>query len=199
MSSFIRLPPDSSGKRIRTVAKTVGGIEVHEQVVQALQADFFATYSAAVVGSTAAADRHHLVIFNGTGSGRIIRILKVVISCETTAAVTGYAMGFRLRRTATAGSGGTSITVATMDTTDPSLPSAITVWTNPTTAPTLSAVVTVAAINPEETGGHYTEVLYERGQGEKALTLREGEGITVQQYNNAGAGLINVYAIFTVE
>ncbi|MDW8042589.1 MAG: hypothetical protein RMJ75_07320 [Nitrososphaerota archaeon] len=167
--------------------------------MQTLQAELFATYSAAVVASAAAADRHHLVIFNGSGSGRVIRVQKVVVSCETTAAVTGYPMGFRLRRVTTAGAGGTAVTVASMDTTDPSLPSAVTVWTNPTTAPTLGAVVAVVAINPEDTGGHSTEVLYERGANQKPLTLRENEGFTVQQYSNAGVGSINVYAIFTVE
>jgi len=30
--SYIQLPPDSTGKRVRAIAKTIGGIEVHEEV-----------------------------------------------------------------------------------------------------------------------------------------------------------------------
>jgi len=30
--SYIQLPPDSTGKRVRSIAKTIGGVEVHEEV-----------------------------------------------------------------------------------------------------------------------------------------------------------------------
>jgi len=195
--SFIQLPPDSTGKKSRTLLRTINGQQVHESVVS-LDGVSVPTYSAVVAGSAVAANKHHLVIFNGSGSGKIIEILRVMISAETTATVTGYNMGYRLIRTTSAGSGGVAVTVAKMDMQDPDLPTQITVWTNPTTAPSLGAVVAVGSVNPEETGGTSWMPLFECLPHMKPLTLREGEGVTVQQYGTAGVGLFNVYVIFRV-
>lgn len=223
--SYVVVPPDSTGKKVRTIARTIGGAEVHDRVVEiasptdgavidprdisdrdtrglgvvTLKGRQIATYSAAVAGSAVAANKHHLVIFNGTGSGKIIEILRVIISPEQTAAVTGYQMGYRLYRTTNAGSGGTAVTPNKMDTTNPDLPTQVTVWTNPTTAPTLTTLVAVGSVNPEETGSSGTPFpLYEAKPDEQPLTLREGEGVTVQQYATAGVGLFNVYIVFRV-
>lgn len=201
---YIQLPPDSLGKRVRALKRTIGNIDVYERVVaiaEPLSGNLlfsqYPTYSACVVASTVAANKHHLVIFNNSTS-RVI-ILRVLISPETTATVTGFIMGYRLIRTTTAGAGGTAITVNKMDTSDPNLPSDITVWTNPTTAPTLGPVVAVASINPEEAGGGPSNVkIYEWMFWEKPLTLRQGEGITLQQYGTAGVGLLDACAIFMV-
>lgn len=202
--SFIQLPPDSTGKKVRTLKRTVADQEVHERITLLAEAltgelmpKWYPTYSACVVASAVAANKHHLVIFNG--SQNIIRILRVYLHPETTAAVTGYIMGYRLIRTTSAGSGGTAITVNKMDTADPDLPTNVIVWSNPTTAPSLSTTIAVGATNPEETGGtSFPAILYEWKPWEKPLTLRNGEGITVQQYGTAGVGLIDVVAIFQV-
>lgn len=201
---YIQLPPDSTGKRVRALRRTVGGLDVYERAMvlaESLTGEliprWYPTYSVAVVASAVAANKHHLVIFNG--STRIIRILRVYLYPEVTAAITGFPMGYRLIRTTSAGAGGTALTVNKMDTADPDLPAGVTVWTNPTTAPTLGPVIVAGATNPEETGGtSFPSILYEWWPWEKPLTLRTNEGITVQQYGTAGAGLINVVAIFQV-
>lgn len=201
---WIQLPPDGTGKRARALVRSVGGVEVYERAhvfVEPATGEpmfrWYPTYAACVAGSGVAANRHHLVIFNG--SNRVLRVMRVLLCPENTAAITGFWLGFRLYRTTTAGSGGTAITVAKMDTSDPDLPTGITVWTNPTTAPTLGPLVSTVGVNPEETGGCSTPTIaYEWLPWMKPLTLRTNEGITVQQYGTAGAGLINVVAIFQV-
>jgi len=201
---YIQLPPDSTGKRVRALRRMIGDVDVYERVVALVEAltgepfpKWYPTYSACVAASAVAANKHHLVIFNGSTS--IIRIIKIYLFPEQTATVTGYNMGYRLYRTTSAGAGGTSITVNKMDTTDPDLPSGVIVWTNPTTAPALSTLVSVASVNPEESGGAgYPSILYWWMPWEKPLTLRQNEGITVQQYGTAGVGLLNVVAVFQV-
>ena len=201
---YIQLPPDSVGKRVRALRRTVGGVDVYERLVALAEAvtgepfpKWYPTYSAAIAGSAVAANKHHLVIFNGSTS--ILRILKIFLFPELTAAVTGYIMGYRLWRTTSAGAGGTAITVNKMDTTDPNLPAGVTIWTNPTTAPTLSTLISVASVNPEETGAAgFPSILYQWMPWEKPLTLRQNQGITVQQYATAGVGLLNVLAVFQV-
>ena len=81
---FIQLPPDSTGKKIRALLRNIAGRDVYERVVTIAEAltgelipKWYPTYSACVAGSAVAANKHHLVIFNGSTS--ILRILKIFL------------------------------------------------------------------------------------------------------------------------
>jgi hypothetical protein len=159
----------------------------------------YPVYSAVVSASASAASKHHLVIYNGTGSGKTIDILEVKVSIGSTAAVTGIGgQEYLLYRTTTAGAGGTAVTPNKMDTTNADLPAAITIQTAPTTAPTLSTLVAVGRLNPEETGADVNTIIYKQEIHEQPLTLSEEQGITVQQYGTAGVGTLDVTIKFRV-
>lgn len=154
-------------------------------------------YAAAVAGSSVAANKVHLALWNGSGSRRTIRIRNITVSTETTAAVTGFQMGIRVNRITSAPSGGTAVTIAKLDSSNPDLPAQITASTGPSV--TLGPLLMAAGINPEETGGPgYTAPLYVCREDEQCITLREGEGIAVSQYGTAGVGLVDVFVIFEV-
>jgi hypothetical protein len=195
--SYVQLPPDSTGKRLRTFLRSVLGVDVHEQVVQ-LEGKSVATYSFSAVGSAAGADKHHLTMFNAIGSGKVVEVLAVRVAMETTAAVTGFPARFNLSRTSSDATGGTPLSAVKLDTQNVALPAQISGQSAPTGAPTAAGVVTVGSVNPEETGGAPTVDMYREDPGCQPLTLREGEGVTVQQYPTANAGAVSVHVLFRV-
>lgn len=149
--------------------------------------------------SAAAANRWHLIIFNGSTS--VVRITKIYVYPETTAAITGFPIGFRIFRTSSPGSGGTPLPINKLDTEDPDPPTGIIAMTNPTTAPSTTSLLCYVSTNPEETGGaSYPSVLYEwhPERRERAITLRQNQGLGIQQYGTAGAGTFDFVVYFYV-
>jgi hypothetical protein len=210
---FIQLPPDSSGKKVRTISRTVAGQEVHERaavivdpstgnIMKVASDDTLSkvlnaiepqspVYAVAVSASAVAASKHHLSIWNGSSS--YIKIRKVIVSMHSTAAVSGYIMQYIMQR-ASAVSGGTALTIVKLDNRDPDLPSGISAATGATV--TLSeAPLAIFALNPEETGAFAT-IQFEPP---KPIVVAPSEGITIQQYATAGVGLFNAVIFFTVE
>lgn len=78
------------------------------------------TYRAVVSGATFAANKSLLTVFNGSGSGRVVRVKKVWQLNNQTVAVTGVITTMELRRIS-ASSGGTAATYVKLDTTSEGL------------------------------------------------------------------------------
>jgi sulfur carrier protein ThiS len=211
--SYIVIPPDSTGKKVRTLARTVGGQEVHERaivvvdpstgnVMKVASEDTLSkvlaaiepqspVYAVAVNASAVAASKHHLSIWNDSSS--YIKIRKVIVSMHETAAVSGYIMQYIMQR-ASAVSGGTALTIVKLDNRDPDLPSGISAATGATVT-LKEAPLAIFALNPEETGA-FAQIQFEPP---KPIVVAPSEGITIQQYATAGVGLFNAVIFFTVE
>ncbi len=199
--SFIQLPPDSTGKQLRTRTKTILGQSVHEQAVyQTALPTFYAVADA----QSFAANRHHISIFNAAGSARMVTIRKLFQINNQLTTVTGVPIRFDMRRT-TAQSAGTAITPVSADT-DDVLPAGITVASGATVTnaallwPFITNNDEVAAGNTQVTNflTQYGNLMLESPEV-KELRLRPGEGFTVQQITSNTVGSFAWLMAFTVD
>jgi len=188
--SYIQLPPDSTGKKVRSIYYSDKG--VYEEVGLSKNIESINPfYAVSVSASAVAASKHHITIWNGSTS--YIRIHIVKVGMHSTAAVTGFVMQFILQR-ASAVSGGTALTIVKFDPRDPDPPTGISATTGATVT-LKEAPLFIFTVNPEETGGTAWELAYLP----KPIVIAPGEGITIQQYGTAGAGLFNAVIIFSIE
>ena len=199
--TFIQLPPDSTGKQLRTRTKTILGQTVHEQAVyQTALPTFFATADAVAL----AANKHHISIFNAAGSGKMVAVRKLFQINNQLATVTGVALRFSAFRS-TVQSAGTAITPALVDT-DNTLPAGITVATGATVTngPLLFPYVTqsdeMTAANTAVANylTQYNNLMMESPEI-KELRLRPGEGFTMQQITSSTVGSFSWVMVFTVD
>lgn len=188
--SYIQLPPDSTGKKVRAVYRSDLG--VYEEIQDCKDIEVVnPIYVVAVSASSVAASKHHLSIWNG--STYRLRVLEIIVGMHNTAAVSGYIMQFLVYR-ASAVSGGTALTIDKLDPDDPDLPTGITAATGATVTVTGSPLA-IFTPNPEETGGlHYIDF-----RPPKPIVVKPSTGLTIQQYATAGAGLFNAVVYFSVE
>jgi hypothetical protein len=199
---FIQLPLDGAGKRMRTRARTIGGQEVHEQASYRPGAD---TYFALADNVAHAANKHHISLFNGAASGRVVQVRKLFAVNLSTGAVTGVAERFDCRRS-TAQTAGTAITPTPADSTNPALPAAIVCATGATVTngallwPFLTLNEEVTATQPLTTAGFQQSMnIMLEADSIQELTLRPGEGFTVQQITASTVGSFAWILAFTVD
>jgi hypothetical protein len=188
--SFIQLPPDSNGKRVRAIYQPSLGS--YEEVQVSKNIEYLnPVYVVSVFNSSVGANKHHLSLWNG--SSYRLRVLRIVVSLHTTATVTGFPMSFIVYR-ATSVSGGTALAIGMLDPDDPILPSNITASTGSTVAVTGTPLV-VFTLNPEDSAGqHWIDFT-----PPKPIIVKPSTGLTIQQYGTAGFGLFNALIYFSVE
>jgi hypothetical protein len=136
-------------------------------------------------------------LFNASGSGKVVRIFKVVAYQRNTAGVTGVSITLEGWRTTDVGTGGSTITAGKMDTSDADMSANITCRSLPTGGATATGnPIVVGAIYTEEGANNQPAItLYENpgtGAGTR-LTLREGEGITIVTGPLGMAGRIAIH------
>jgi hypothetical protein len=155
----------------------------------------------AVIASDLALGKNHLALFNGPGSGKIVHVNRVEVVNHLTVNIAGVAVTFYLPRVTTAGTG-TSAPVRLLDLSDQAPPAQVTAKHTFTVQPavTPNAELAGAALNTEETGAVVKAVVFEaRPQfGLRPVTLREGQGVAVQQGPFAGVGKVSVFIYFEV-
>ena len=199
--TFIQLPPDSTGKKLRTRDKLIGGQTVHEQAVYQTALPTFYVLADAVAF---AANKHHLSIMNAAGSGKLVSIKKLFHINLSLGAVTGVALRFDIKR-ATAVSAGTAITPQSCDT-DDVFPAGITINTNGTV--TEGALLYPVTTQNDEITAANTAVanylamminLQPESPELKEFRLRPGEGFTVKQITSSTVGSFAWFAVITVD
>ena len=199
--TFIALPPDSTGKKLRTRSKVIGGQTVHEQAVYQTALPTFYILADAVAF---AANKHHLSIMNTAGSGKLLSVKKLFHINLSLGAVTGVALRFDVKR-ATAVSGGTAITPQSCDT-DDTFPAGITINTNGTV--TEGALLYPVTTQNDEITAANTAVanylammsnLQPESPELKEFRLRPGEGFTVKQITSSTVGSFAWFAVITVD
>jgi hypothetical protein len=188
--SYIQLPPDSTGKKVRAIYQPTQ--DVYEEVQVSKDIEYLnPVYVVSVNASSVSANKHHLTLWNG--STYRIRVLKIVVSMHETATVSGFIMQFLVYR-ASAVSGGTALTIDRLDPDDPAPPSGISAYTGATV--TVAGIpLVIFALNPEETGSQ----CWIDFKPPKPIIVKPSQGLTIQQYGTAGVGLFNAVIYFSVE
>ncbi len=200
-NSYTQVPPNSTGNKMRTRTRVIGADTVHEQ---ATFQGALPTYYAVADAVALAANKHHISIFNGAGSGKIVAIKKLFQINLSLAAVTGVALRFDMKRS-TAQSAGTAITPQSMDTDNPAL-SGITVATGATITEggllfpfvTNSDEVTAANTAVSNFLTQYGNLVLESTEMQE-VRLREGQGFTVKQITSSTVGSFAWLMAFTVD
>jgi uncharacterized membrane protein YwzB len=188
--SYIQLPPDGTGKKVRAVYQPA--LDAFEEVQLSKDIETVnPVYAVAVSASAVAASKHHLTLWNG--STRRVRVLAIIVACHTTAAVTGFIMQYLLLRASSA-SGGTALAIERLDPDDPAPPSGITASTGATVTVT-GGPLAIFTLNPEETGAQNWIYFVPP----KPIVVKPASGLTIQQYASAGVGLFNAVVYFSVE
>lgn len=168
------------------------------------------TYSSAAIGATFAANKSMLGIFNGTGSGQVLRVYRIWCLNNQTVAVTGVLTTFALRRT-TAQSGGTAITPIKHDTLNVSMPAQVLVATGATA--TLSAdlpfrtwvwsndepLASTASSDEWQCLIPLNTVFDATGDANiEPIVLRANEGITIQHTGSTAVGVVDLFVEYTM-
>jgi len=168
------------------------------------------TYRAVVSGATFASNKSLLTIFNGSGSGRVIRVKRVWQLNNQTAGVTGVITTMELRRIS-ASTGGTAQSVVKMDTSSENLPAQVTVATGPTDSLTSDPAMmrymwsndepAASTLSSDETETIPALALVFDVVGDadlEPLTLRTGEGLSVRHTGSTAVGICDVIIEFTM-
>jgi len=167
------------------------------------------TFTAAGLGITFGNAKHMLSLFNGSGSNRVLRVYRAWILNNQTAAVTGVLTTFAMRKTS-AQSSGTAVTPTKHDSANSNLPAQVLcaagatitntadapfrqwMWSNDepsassATSDELECLVPLNCIW-DSTGDSNIE----------PITLRPGEGITLQHTGSTTVGLCDLFLEFT--
>ena len=163
----------------------------------------YPTYIYTATGISVAANKLMFDMFNGTGSGKTLKVTRIVAYVRNTTTITGINQVLECYRTSSVGTGGTAITAGKMVTTDPDLNANITARNTPTNNAAYyipSGVLAAANIYTEEGQNLQERVflyVYDSFAGlEECLTLQEGEGLRIITGAQGAAGVIAIYAYF---
>lgn len=152
-----------------------------------------------------------LGIYNGTGSGKVVRVYKIWALNNQTVAVTGVRLQFDIRKLTT-GSGGTPLAPVKHDSSSPSFPAQVVAaqnmsytlsdlirripWSNDEpvsfTANTIDELEVVPSLNVWWESS-YTD------SNVQPLVLREGQGLGIIQTTSTTVGVADFFMEITVE
>lgn len=165
-----------------------------------------------VPAGSAGSNKVYFDLFNGSGSGKVLKIKSVKAVKDGSSAVTGtLSVKLFLTFTNTAGSGGTAdsrnssslsaISINEYDTDNASLPAEIVARMAPSGGATPGRVIAERHIFPEETAATYepVEFLSPEMLDVQPLVVREGAGIRVVQGSVASVGNIGFDVLFEIE
>lgn len=196
---FVQVPPDGAGKKFHTRDRGALG---HDQYMAIAGGESWCVYADAVAF---AQNKHHLTIFNATGSGKVVRVKKLFAYNLQTAAIAGVIVRFDIKRV-TAASAGTTIAPVTMDSSNTALPAGVTARTNGTVTegalfyPWLTQNDEELATQPFSKAAFQQSVnILPEGNEIQEHVCREGEGLTVKQITAATVGSYGWLAVFTAE
>lgn len=201
--TFVQLPPDSTGKKLRTRDRTIGSNAVHEQAVYQASLPTYYVLADAVAHT---ANKHHLSIMNAAGSGKVVSVRKLYHINLALAAITGVAERFDVKKI-TAHSGGTAITPQSCDSDNPAIPAQITAATGATSVTEGALLYPITTQNDELTAANTAVAnflmqglnLQPEGIEVQEFRLRPGQGITVKQITSSTVGSFAWLAVITVD
>lgn len=198
--SYLQLPADGAGKKLRTRTRVQGPDTVHEQAVFEGASP---TYYIWVTPMATAQNKYLLALLN-TGT-QVVRVKKLFLINAALTAVTGVGMQYDVKRSSTI-TGGTAVTPNPADTADGAV-SGLTCVHSPTSV-TEGVLLYSWFTNNDEVGAtnafpsNYLQALgniQPEGPEIRELTLRQNEGCTVKQITSTAVGIYGVLAVITVE
>ena len=169
------------------------------------------THRAAFLGVAFGNNKSMAGVFNGSGSGKILRVYRVQVLNNQTTAVTGVLTTFALRRSS-AQSSGTSVTPVKHDTNSASLPAQVLTAHGATvTSASGDTVGTFMWSNDEPAVSSATSdeletipsLMYvwesdpSSSSNVEPLVLREGQGIDVRHTGTTTVGTADIFIEFT--
>lgn len=166
------------------------------------------THTAGFIGPAFANNKSMAAIFNGSGSGRIVRIQRVWMLNNQTAGVTGVLTTMNIRRTS-AQSAGTAVVPVKHDTASSTLPAQVLVATGATVTLTGVELRRWMWSNDEPAVSSGTSDEFEclvplnlvwdaTGDSDiEPLVLREGEGVSIHHPGSTAVGICDIFVEFT--
>lgn len=151
------------------------------------------TWTAYIDGVTPATNLSMLGLFNGSGSGRVLRVYRIWLVSTSASAVTGSLMTIDVRTISALGTGGTVVTPIAHDTSNTALAAQIISYSGSTFTDVSSLYETIMSADELALGVATQEemqmfwplgLLWESGAIEsnvQPIVLREGEGVHVKQ------------------
>jgi hypothetical protein len=197
-----QVAPNSTGNKIREHERTVGADDVREQAVFQTARQ---TYLALVENSVFANSKQHFSLFNGSGSGVVVRVQKLFITNMVETAVSGGARRLDVKKITTC-SAGTDITPRKQDSNNDDLPVQVLVKTGATV--TEGAIIFPLVFPDDEmllTQNSMAQQIFSgtnwmpEGYELQEYALREGQGLTIKQITNSTAGTASWIVLFSVE
>lgn len=169
-----------------------------------------ATFTAGGIGVTFGNGKHMLSLFNGASSGRVLRVKRIWVLNNQTSGVTGVLTTWAVRRTS-AQSAGTSVTPTKHDTNSSNLVAQVLCATGATVTNTGDVQLrTFVWSNDEPAASTGTSdefeclvplnCVWDSATGDtdiEPITLREGQGVTVQHSGSSAVGIVDVFIEFT--
>lgn len=203
--AFIQVPTDGSGKKVRTLSRTVGANTVHEQQITETELPTYMICTATNAGLADAQNKVFMAIFNGSSTA-LIKIREIWIMNTKLTAVTGVGVEWDIDTITSAPTGGNTITPFKMDSTNADLAD-ITIQETPSGGAAKGVTIfPYFASNDEVITTQFGAVLgnilpvYPAIPKEcQDITLRQNQGIQVKQITNSTVGSHYVIIIFTVE
>lgn len=164
------------------------------------------TYSAFTSPTGGSTNKHFMHLWNGAGSGKILKIKKVFIQMQYSGtAVTGAPQTWRIAQTSSAGSNATALTIRPHDAGNPAVPSQITASHTHGTFPTQAFTYFDIPIFTEETSHQwgfnaYFNILPTDGDRVTDYVINEGQGLLVQLAQSSPLTFnYSVLAVFSIE
>lgn len=169
------------------------------------------TYTAAFLAVAFGNNKSMAAILNGAGSGRIVRIKRIWILNNQTAAVTGVLTTFALKRSS-AQSAGTAVTPTKHDTASEAMPAQVLVATGATVTQTSDVALRQwmwSNDEPAVSSGTSDEFeclvpltcVWDSATGDadiEPIVLREGQGIDVRHTGSTTVGVCDIFVEFTL-
>jgi hypothetical protein len=169
------------------------------------------TYTASFLGVAFGNNKSMAGVFNGAGSGRVVRIKRVWLLNNQTAAVTGVLTTFSMRRS-TAQSAGTTVTPIKHDTASETAPAQVLVAHGATvTSAATDALRNFVWSNDEPAASSGTNdefeclvplnCVWDAATGDadlEALVLREGQGVDVRHSGSSAVGVVDIFIEYTL-
>lgn len=199
-TSYTQVPPDSTGDKLFMRERIRGADTVLEQAVFIGEAP---TYSYWANDVAPAASKSMFAIFNAAASGVVVKIHSLRAYLLQTAAVTGVVLRWDILK-ASAASAGTTLTAEKWDSGNAALPAGVTGRTGGTI--TSGNRLRGMIVSGEE---HTTALPQRTSEGigllplnllkSNPFTLREGEGLNVQNVTSSTVGTFGIECVFSVE
>jgi hypothetical protein len=201
--TFTQVPPDSTGDKLAMRSYTAGADVMHSQGVYF---DGLPTYGVLNDNSAIATNKYHLYLRNDTGSAQTLWLLGLYLINLQTAAVTGVAVRFDLRRV-TGTPTMTALTPFQFNTADPAL-AGVTAGHTVTAGLTDGQILRPIMLSTDEQTAAATNIqqiadaINHLGMAHPNMrpkALRPGEAVAIRQPTTATVGSLALLAHFAVE